>query len=65
MKQLVEIDGTTKTSKSVFENLKTKSKTNTSIDMISDGDIDLSDTISFDTFAKNILGVLNEKLKNK
>lgn len=65
MKQLVEIDDTTKTSKSVFENLKTKSKTNTSIDMISDGDIDLSDTISFDTFAKNILGVLNEKLKNK
>jgi hypothetical protein len=65
MKHLVEIDDTTETGKSVFELLKTLSKTNASIDMISDEDMDLSDTISLDTFAKNILGVLDEKLKNK
>ena len=62
MKHLVEIDDTTETSKSVFELLKTLSKTNTSIDMINDEDIDLSDTIPFDTFAKNLLGTLDEKL---
>ncbi|NDC30410.1 MAG: hypothetical protein EBZ58_05625 [Bacteroidetes bacterium] len=65
MKHLVEIDDTTETGKSVFELLKTLSKTNTSIDMINDEDIDLSDTITFDTFAKNLLETLNEKLKNK
>jgi hypothetical protein len=65
MKHLVEIDDTTETGKSVFELLKTLSKTNTSIDMINDEDVDLSDTIPFDTFAKNLLGVLDEKLKNK
>jgi hypothetical protein len=65
MKHLVEIDDTTETGKSVFELLKTLSKTNTSIDMINDEDIDLSDTIPFDTFSKNLLGVLDEKLKNK
>ena len=64
MKHLVEIDDTTETGKSVFELLKTLSKTNTSIDMINDEDIDLSDTIPFDTFAKNLLGTLDEKLKN-
>jgi hypothetical protein len=65
MKHLVEIDDTTETGKSVFELLKTLSKTNTSIDMINDEDIDLSDTIPFDTFAKNLLVTLGEKLKNK
>jgi hypothetical protein len=30
--------------------------------MINDEDIDLSDTIPFDTFAKNLLGTLDEKL---
>jgi hypothetical protein len=65
MKHLVEIDDTTETGKSVFELLKTLSKTNTSIDMINDEDIDLSDTIPFDTFAKNLLVTLDEKLKNK
>ncbi len=65
MKHLVEIDDTTETGKSVFELLKTLSKTNTSIDMINDEDTDLSDTIPFDTFSKNLLGVLDEKLKNK
>jgi hypothetical protein len=65
MKHLVEIDDTTETGKSVFELLKTLSKTNTSIDMINDEDIDLSDTIPFDTFAKKLLGTLDEKLKNK
>jgi len=65
MKHLVEIDDTTETGKSVFELLKTLSKTNTSIDMINDEDIDLSDTITFDTFAKKLLGTLDEKLKNK
>jgi hypothetical protein len=45
MKHLVEIDDTTETGKSVFELLKTLSKTNTSIDMINDEDLDLSDTI--------------------
>jgi len=65
MKHLVEIDDTTETGKSVFELLKTLSKTNTSIDMINDEDIDLSDTITCDTFAKNLLETLNEKLKNK
>ena len=65
MKHLVEIDDTTETGKSVFELLKTLSKTNTSIDMINDEDIDLSDTITFDTFAKNLLVTLDEKLKNK
>jgi hypothetical protein len=43
----------------VFELLKTLSKTNTSIDMINDEDIDLSDTITFDTFAKNLLVTLD------
>ena len=62
MKHLVEIDDTIETGKSVFELLKTLSKTNTSIDMINDEDIDLSDTIPFDTFAKNLLGTLDEKL---
>ena len=65
MKHLVEIDDTTETGKSVFELLKTLSKTKTSIDMINDEDIDLSDTITFDTFAKNLLVTLDEKLKNK
>lgn len=65
MKHLVEIDDTTETGKSVFEMLKTLSKTNSSIDVINDEDIDLSDTIPFDAFAKNLLGVLDEKLKNK
>ena len=65
MKHLVEIDDTTETGKSVFELLKTLSKTNSSIDIISEGDLDLSDTITFDTFSKNLLSVLEEKLKNK
>ena len=65
MKHLVEIDDTTETGKSVFEMLKTLSKTNSSIDVINDEDADLSDTIPFDVFAKNLLGVLDEKLKNK
>jgi len=65
MKHLVEIDDTTETGKSVFEMLKTLSKTNSSIDVINNEDADLSDTIPFDVFAKNLLGVLDEKLKNK
>jgi hypothetical protein len=65
MKHLVEIDDTTETGKSVFELLKTLSKTNSSIDMISKGDLYLSDTIPFDTFSKNLFSVLEEKLKNK
>ncbi len=63
MKHLVEIDDTTETGKSMFELLKALSKTTTSIDVINDED--LSDTIPFDTFSKNLLGVLEEKLKNK
>lgn len=65
MKHLVEIDDTTETGKSVFELLKTLSKTNSSIDMINEEDLDLSDTIPFDTFSKNLLGVLEEKLKSQ
>lgn len=65
MKHLFEIDDATETGKSVFELLKTLSKTNSSIDMINENNLDLSDTIPFDTFSKNLLGVLEEKLKNK
>jgi len=65
MKHLVEIDDSTETGKSVFGLLKTLSKTNTSIDMINEEDLDLSDTIPFDTFSKNLFGTLEEKLKNK
>jgi hypothetical protein len=65
MKHLVEIDDSTETGKSVFELLKILSKTNTSIDMINEEDLDLSDTIPFDTFSENLLGTLEEKLKNK
>jgi len=65
MKHLFEIDDATETGKSVFELLKTLSKTNSSIDMINENNLDFSDTIPFETFSKNLLGVLEEKLKNK